>query len=157
MGAKASREIQALPHRRPRRVCGHCRPTARNSAKSTAQDAADAGGETTASVGRLPRMNSTAFRIEPLAQPARVSWPAGIMVAVIVNGKVVYSKVGWIAAAHPGSCGLCGANIDVGADIIRVSAHHLGGNWASTCCAARAEEASGYWERFPNAPRRSTP
>lgn len=49
---------------------------------------------------------------------------------MIVNGKVVYSK--GVAAAHPGSCGLCGANFDVGGDIIRVSAHGFGGNVAST-------------------------
>ena len=101
-------------------------------------------------------MSSATARDEPQPQIARVPCPTGIVVAVIVNGKVVYSKVGWIAAAHPGACALCGANFDVGADIIRVSAHDFGGNWASTCCAASAEEASGYWERFPNAPRKST-
>ena len=53
-----------------------------------------------------------------------------------------------------GACSLCGAKFDLGANIIRVSAHNFGGNWASTCCAATAEEMSGYWERFPNAPRR---
>jgi hypothetical protein len=74
---------------------------------------------------------------------------------VIVNGKVVYSKAGWILAAHPGACSLCGAEFDVGTDIIRVSAHKSGGNWASTCCAETAEEMSGYWELFPIAPRRS--
>lgn len=76
--------------------------------------------------------------------------------AVLVNGKVVYSMAGWIVATHPGACGLCGADFQAGAEIVRVSAHVSGGNWASTCCAAKAEEMSGYWERFPNAPRRST-
>lgn len=110
----------------------------------------------TASTGRSPIMSSVTSRGEPQPQIARVPCPQGIVVAVIVNGKAVYSKVGWIAAAQPGACALCGVNFDVGADIIRVSAHAYGANWASTCCAASAEKASGYRERFPNAPRKST-
>lgn len=74
---------------------------------------------------------------------------------MMVNGRIVYSQAGWIAAGLPGVCTLCSAPFDAGARIIRVAAHIAGGNWASTCCAAAAEDRSGHWELRPNAPRES--
>ncbi len=74
---------------------------------------------------------------------------------MLIDGHIIYSRPGWVTAAHDGSCSLCGAPFTAGARIIRVSAHTHGGNWASTCCAAAAEEASGHWHLRPNAPRES--
>lgn len=74
---------------------------------------------------------------------------------MLIDGRIVYSRAGWIEAALPGTCALCGADVPAGARIIRVAAHTHGGNWASTCCAARAEDLSGHWLLRPNAPRES--
>ena len=73
---------------------------------------------------------------------------------MMVTGRIVYSRAGWIEAGLPGACGLCGQPFEVGARIIRVAAHIVAAsNWAGTCCAAEAEHLSGHWELRPNAPR----
>lgn len=74
---------------------------------------------------------------------------------MMVNGKVVYSRAGWVTAQFDSTCCLCGSPVVEGAKVIRVAAHVNGGNWAGTCCAAEAEELSGFWEFRPNAPRES--
>ena len=74
---------------------------------------------------------------------------------MIVNGRIIYSRAGWIRGQHAGTCCLCGKPYQPGDKVIRVAAHHHGGNWAATCCAAAAEERSGYWHYRPNAPKES--
>jgi hypothetical protein len=63
---------------------------------------------------------------------------------VIVNGRVVYGKAGWITSQYPGSCAICGDAFDEGAKVIRVSAKPSGGNWAAECCARDAVILSGH-------------
>lgn len=74
---------------------------------------------------------------------------------MIVNGRIIYSRVGWIDAQYTGACALCGDLFDAGARILRVNARTVGSQYASTCCAADAEDASGHWELRPNSPRES--
>lgn len=74
---------------------------------------------------------------------------------MMLNGRVVYSTAGWIEGRIAGACWLCGKPFDVGAKVIRVGAQSVAGKWASTCCAARAEDLSGHWLLRPNAPRES--
>lgn len=76
---------------------------------------------------------------------------------VIVNGKVVYSRAGWILARAGGACALCGSRFSEGDQIVRVAAHVAGQNWAAACCATLAEDLSGYWDLHPQAPRLSPP
>jgi hypothetical protein len=63
---------------------------------------------------------------------------------VIVDGRVVYGRAGWVRAQYDDTrCALCGEPIAAGADIIRVSAHVRGGNWAGRCCEVAAVFRSG--------------
>lgn len=73
---------------------------------------------------------------------------------MIIAGQIIYSFRGWIVARHHGQCGLCGATISPGQDILRVSAG-AGPQYAGTCCAVVAEDLSGHWLLRPGAPRRS--
>jgi hypothetical protein len=72
---------------------------------------------------------------------------------VIVNGRIVYGKPGWITAQYPGSCAICGDVCDEGAKVIRVWAKSSGGNWAAECCARDAVILSGL--PAASAPRRA--
>lgn len=62
---------------------------------------------------------------------------------VIANGRIVYSRAGWVTAQHSGYCALCGGPLHQGDRIIRVNASTVGSQWAGQCCEHNAEVESG--------------